>query len=343
MEAIKKFLESKSSAEKRKYIVYGIAGVVCILLLVIVVALNSKDETKEVSDFSNPDAKEIEKYNSRAEANKMGKIDSASLDVAMNDVFGEQQQQNTTENTTEYTPPDYSTANNSNNNSYTAPNYSSNSNSGSSGGGNYNSHSTYGDYSMWQADEPQNNSVGYSSKKGIPVKKKSTQVQESSYEDITPTTGYTAPNYNQPTNNNVDLSQQQQISAQLISQGSFQDGRTLSFALKEPATIKGNKLPKNFVIQGIGQFQNNRIMVRFNAIKVNNKLVPVNITLLDGNGIEGMGVAGAEKATEGESRVEQEIVGRTGTVGGIVSAVIKGKGSERAVSLKPKQVYLVIN
>ena len=342
MEAVKNFWETKSSADKRKYIVYAVAGVVCILLLVIVVALNSKDTTKEVSDFSNPDAKEVEKYNSRTEANKLGKVDSASLDVAMNDVFGEQEQQPYTIDNEQYSPPDYS----SNTSTYTAPSYSNSGSSGSSSsGGNYNSHSTYGDYSMWQSEEPRNNSVGYSSKNGVPVKKKTAQAEAPSYEDVTPN-NYVAPSYNQPTYNNssnVDLSQQQQISAQLISQGTFQDGRTLSFALKEATTIKGNKLPKNFVIQGIGQFQNNRIMVRFNAIKVNNKLVPVNITLLDGNGIEGMGVAGAEKATEGESRVEQEIVGRTGTVGGIVSAVIKGKGSERTVSLKPKQVYLVIN
>lgn len=342
MEAVKNFWETKSSADKRKYIVYAVAGVVCILLLVIVVALNSKDTTKEVSDFSNPDAKEVEKYNSRIEANQMGKIDSASLDVAMNDVFGEEEPQPYIADNEQYSPPDYS----SNTSTYTAPSYSNSGSSGSSSsGGNYNSHSTYGDYSMWQSEEPRNNSVGYSSKNGVPVKKKTAQAEAPSYEDVTPN-NYVAPSYNQPTYNNssnVDLSQQQQISAQLISQGSFQDGRTLSFALKEPATIKGNKLPKNFVIQGIGQFQNNRIMVRFNAIKVNNKLVPVNITLLDGNGIEGMGVAGAEKATDGESRVEQEIVGRTGTVGGIVSSVIKGKGSERTVSLKPKQVYLVIN
>ena len=55
MEAVKNFWETKSSADKRKYIVYAVAGVVCILLLVIVVALNSKDTTKEVSDFSNPE------------------------------------------------------------------------------------------------------------------------------------------------------------------------------------------------------------------------------------------------------------------------------------------------
>ena len=342
MESIKKFWASKSSAEKRKYIVYGIAGAVSILLIVIVVLLTSKDDTKEVADFSKPDAKEVKKFNSRAEANQLGKTDSASLDLAMNNVFGNEEEAVKPAEVEEYTAPTYS---NNNSNSYSQPSYSNNSSSNGGGGSGYNSHSTYGDYSMWQSDEPKNNSVGYSSKNGVPVKKKTAQAEAPSYEDVTPN-NYVAPSYNQPTYNNssnVDLSQQQQISAQLISQGTFQDGRTLSFALKEATTIKGNKLPKNFVIQGIGQFQNNRIMVRFNAIKVNNKLVPVNITLLDGNGIEGMGVAGAEKATEGESRVEQEIVGRTGTVGGIVSAVIKGKGSERTVSLKPKQVYLVIN
>lgn len=340
MEPIIKFWASKSSAEKRKYIVYGIAGAVSILLIVIVVLLTSKDDTKEVADFSNPDAKEVKKFNSRAEANQLGKTDSASLDLAMNNVFGKEEEVVKPAEVEEYTAPTYS---NNNSNSYSQPSYSNNSSSNGGGGSGYNSHSTYGDYSMWQSDEPKNNSVGYTNKKGVPAKKVK---QTESYEEITPQSNYTQPSYNQPTYNNssnVDLAQQQQVSAQLISQGTFQDGRTLSFALKEATTIKGNKLPKNFVIQGIGQFQNNRIMVRFNAIKVNNKLVPVNITLMDGNGIEGMGVAGAEKGSSAENQIGNEVISRTGTVGQIVGTVFKGKPSERTVSLKPKQVYLVIN
>ena len=185
-------------------------------------------------------------------------------------------------------------------------------------------------------------------KNNVPTKKKNEDSNEPKYTEIpsnNSNNGYVEPKYTETNYNqsNADFSQLQQIPAQLISQGSFQNGRSLSFALKEETTIKGNKLPKNFVIQGVGSFENNRIMVRFNAIKVKNKLVPVNITLLDGNGIEGMGVAGAEKPNDGESKISNEVLSRTGAIGGVIGSVISGKGSERKVDLKPKQVYLVIN
>lgn len=38
----------------------------------------------------------------------MGKVDSASLDVAMNDVFGEEEQQVYTAENGQYSTPDYS-------------------------------------------------------------------------------------------------------------------------------------------------------------------------------------------------------------------------------------------
>lgn len=343
MEKLKIFWESKSNQERRKIIVYAIAGVVSIALLVIVILLNTKSNEKEVADFSNPDAKEVEKFNSRSEANQMGKKDSASMNLAMDNLFGESETAPIQEESSTFYEPNYTGSSNA---EYQQPSYSSSSSGG--GSSSYNKHSTYGDYSMWQADEPQNSSVGYSSKNNVPAKKNNDNSNEPKYTEIPSSNsnvGYVEPKYTETNYNasNVDLSQQQQVSAQLISQGSFVNGRTLSFALKEATTIKGNKLPKNFVIQGVGSFENNRIMVRFNAIKVNNKLVPVNIALLDSNGIEGMGVAGAEKPNDGESKISNEVLSRTGAVGGVISSVISGKGSERKVELKPKQVYLVIN
>ena len=342
MEKLKIFWESKSNQERRKIIVYAIAGVVSIALLVIVILLNTKSNEKEVADFSNPDAKEVEKFNSRSEANQMGKKDSASMNLAMDNLFGESETAPIQEESSTFYEPNYTGSSNA---EYQQPSYSS---SSSGGGGSYNKHSTYGDYSMWQADEPQNSSVGYSSKNNVPTKKKNEDSNEPKYTEIpsnNSNNGYVEPKYTETNYNqsNADFSQLQQIPAQLISQGSFQNGRSLSFALKEETTIKGNKLPKNFVIQGVGSFENNRIMVRFNAIKVKNKLVPVNITLLDGNGIEGMGVAGAEKPNDGESKISNEVLSRTGAIGGVIGSVISGKGSERKVDLKPKQVYLVIN
>lgn len=320
--------------QKKQFLVGG--GLVIVVGAFIYFATPKSDD-KKADDFNIPENTDVKNYNSKTDAlnNKrtqqtgqdLGEIyrnDSvktetlnfSDLDKQMAQAQFNSTNQKEEPKTTSNNPPQQSISN---------------------------SHNVYGDYSMWQSDEPKNNSVGYTNKKGVPAKKVK---QTESYEEITPQSNYTQPSYNQPTYNNssnVDLAQQQQISAQLISQGTFQDGRTLSFALKEETTIKGNKLPKNFIIQGIGQFQNNRIMVRFNAIKVNNKLVPVNIILLDGNGIEGMGVAGSEKTNDVEGRAANEVISRTGTVGQIVNSIVKSKPNERTVSLKPKQVYLVIN
>lgn len=90
-------------------------------------------------------------------------------------------------------------------------------------------------YSMWQSEEPRNNSVGYSSKNGVPVRKKQHKYKQKPHLMKMLQAIIMLPHYNQPSYNNssnVDLSQQQQISAQLISQGNFQEGKNLIICIK---------------------------------------------------------------------------------------------------------------
>lgn len=73
MEQLKQFWENKSNEDRRKIIVYSIASLLAVFLLVGVYVLNSGDKKVAVDEISNPDAKEALKYNSRTEANQLGK------------------------------------------------------------------------------------------------------------------------------------------------------------------------------------------------------------------------------------------------------------------------------
>ena len=334
MESIKKFWASKSSAEKRKYIVYGIAGAVSILLIVIVVLLTSKDDTKEVADFSNPDAKEVKKFNSRAEANQLGKTDSASLDLAMNNVFGNEEEAVKPAEVEEYTAPTYS---NNNSNSYSQPSYSNNSSSNGGGGSGYNSHSTYGDYSMWQSDEPKNNSVGYTNKNVPKTTKGNRKSSEPEYTEI-PTPTYQEPSYsNSIASTTKSLSQGKQIRAKLLSQGYASNGRSLSFVLLESTKIAGETTPKGLVITGFAREENNRLMVNFSSIKVKNKTVPVLMTLFGSDGLAGLPIGGGSNGSdiEGEATnrgkdIIVEQANRIPVIGGIIGGAVRNNGSRTA-------------
>lgn len=327
MSKIINFWTNKSEADKRKIIVYSIAAVVCIILVVLVIAINSKPTENKVADFSNPDAKEVEKYNSRTEANQLGKKDSANLNVVMDDIFGDSQSTPTVE-PTPYYEPDYSSSNNS---EYQQPAYSpSPSSSGGNGSSNHNQHSTYGDYSMWQAEEPKNNSVGYTNTKGSPTttKKRNT---DPAYTEI-PTSTYQEPTYQTQTK---DLSQGKQIRAKLISQGYATPGRSLSFVLLEASKIGNTNIAKGQVITGVSSEENNRLMVNFSSIKVKNKIVPVQMQLFGSDGMAGLPVSGTNsnnagnEATSRGKDIVRDQVNRIPVIGGIISSAV-GSGNRTA-------------
>lgn len=208
-----------------------------------------------------------------------------------------------------------------------------------------NSHDVYGDYNMWQTQEPTRSNIGYKNAQKRPKVVKSKEIV---YDEVpTDVGGYSPPpsnNYNSYSNDRKSIAQAKQIPAQLISQGEIQEGRVLTFTLKEPAVIAGQSLPKNFPIQGIASFQNNRIMVTFNAINVNKKLYPVNIQLLDSNGIEGIGIVGAkERNTEIEDQVANQATSRIPVIGGIINSARKKNTNVRSVKAQPTTVYLLVH
>lgn len=332
MEKIKEFWNSKTDEERRKYIVYTVFGIVSILLFVGVYALNSKDDKQVVSEISNPDAKEAQKYNSRAEANQLGTKDSTSMNTAMDGIFGSSSSdeiQADTYSQPTYTEPTYTEP------TYTPPNYNNSggggrSGSGRSSGGNYNSHSTYGDYSMWQAEEPQNNSIEYTEVKNPQSPKKQQKIASktatASYDEV--------PTYSQPSygGNERKINQGTKVRAKLVSKGYATNGRSLSFVLLDPVTIGGEQAKKGQVITGNAVVDSERLIVRFGTIKVNGKTVNANALLLGYDGQEGLPVRGSSNRNGSEvgdmvRNEAQGTVSQIPIVGGILSRATSGSGS----------------
>lgn len=357
MEKIKDFWNNKTQEERRKIIVYGIAGLFSLLLIVGVVALNSTNEAERVSDISNPDSKEAQKYNSRAEANQMGKVDSTQMNTAMDNLFGESDTETNGDVFTDgesYSEPSYSQQ------TYSEPSYTQQNtqgySSGSTRGGNYNSHSTYGDYSMWQSDEPKNNSIGYtevrnypSQKKGQPTAKKSEQATIST-PDYIPEPTYAEPNY--AGSQSQDIRTGKQIRAKLLSQGFATSGRSLSFVLLDNANISGENIKKGQVITGVASEQNNRLLVNFSTIKANNKIIPVQMELYGSDGMAGLPISGSaggsnlgNEAKERAGDYARGQVNRIPVIGGVISGVVGGgnRTADNRIKLTPNIQCIIVN
>lgn len=333
MEKLKEFWTNKTDEERRKIIVYAVFGFVSVLLFIGVYALNSGDDKQTVSEITNPDAKEAQKYNSRAEANQLGTKDSTSMNTAMDGLFGSSSSDEIPTDTysqPSYTEPTYTEP------TYTPPSYNNNSGGSSSGGkkgGNYNSHSTYGDYSMWQAEEPQNNSIEYTEVKNYPTTKKqqkNSQSNTASYEEV-PT--YSQPNYGN-SEKKTNLSQGKKVRAKLVSKGYATSGRSLSFVLLEDVNISGEQAKKGQVITGNAVADGERLLVRFGTIKVNGKTVNANAFLLGYDGQEGLPVRGSSNnsgsgAGEFAKNEAQGVVSGIPVVGGILSRATSGGSGSR--------------
>ncbi|RNA63939.1 conjugative transposon protein TraM [Chryseobacterium nematophagum] len=344
MEKLKEFWNNKTDEERRRVIVYSIFGVVSVLLFVAVYMLNGNDDKQVVSEISNPDAKEAQKYNSRTEANQLGKKDSTSMNTAMDGIFGNSGSENSQADIysqSTYTEP-----------TYTPPNYNNNSGSGNKArekGSNYNSHSTYGDYNMWQAEEPQNNSIEYTEVKNYSnskiQQKNSSQNNVISYED--------APIYSQSsygvTEKKTIQSQGRKVRAKLVSKGYATNGRSLSFVLLEDVSIGGEQAIKGQVITGSTVAEGDRLFVKFGTAKINGKIVNTNAFLLGYDGQEGLPVRGA--ANNEGTRLEefaknetQGVLNGIPVVGGMISRATsssRSRDNESKIQL-PNNVECVI-
>ncbi len=337
MEKLREFWNYKSGEERRKIVVYSIASVTAVLLLGGVYFINNGERIQQVDEISNPDAKEAQRYNSRTEANQLARKDSSGLNTALDNLFGSSGPTSKTEDdqvtadAVGYTEP-----------VYTEPNYSRS--APSYGAENsYNSHSTYGDYSMWQTEEPKNNSIGYTEIRNVPTKSSSPLRNKKEMMD------YAEPVYSFPESTikaEQGIANGKQIRAKLLSKGYFQPGRTLSFVLLEPTEISGIKAPKGQIVTGVAMEQNNRLTVNFSTIKIKNKIIPAKLKLFGSDGMSGLPIAGGSQDTgmDVESRILSES-SRIPVVGGIVGNIsgVVGKQPDNRILLTSNTECIIVN
>lgn len=318
---------SKSEEDRRKIIVFSAFGLLIIIFVLVAVATFKSDKNKKVDEIGNPDAKEAQKYNTRTEANQMGKVDSTkNFNTAIDEVFGSSQPEQQNYDAGTYSQPTYENAPPPTQPTYTQPDYSAPKNSGG-----YNSHNTYGDYSMWQSDEPKNNSIEYTEVKNYSSSKKQPKNSVnngSSYEEVT---SFTQPSYG-GTEKKLIQSQGTKVRAKMVSTGYATNGRSLSFVLLDPVFIAGEQTKKGQVITGNAVINGDRIIVKFGNIKINGKTLPANAFLLGYDGEEGLPVRGSSNNNSGANedyiRTEaQNQANKIPIVGGLISRMGSGNRS----------------
>lgn len=349
MNPIEKFKEIDQT-EKRKYIVYGVFFLVSVIVLFLIYVLSGdgKPKDEEVAEMETAQT-ELEGYNTKLEA----------LTGKKNQVNAEDLGKVFTTDSVQSEEIDFSKIDQEINNAIAGNNQPQQQNNSVANNGRSdvsyqgsNSHNVYGNYDMWQNNEPSNSQIGYSEKHPIKQSKQSKEQpkQQLSYDEISVAqTMPQAPTIQQAPTGQNSMQQVEQIPAQLISQGYIENGRILSFALKKPATIAGQSLPKNFVIQGQAKIQNDRIYVLFKAFKYKGKLHQIKVDLVDENGISGIPIARGDESEEsvGESvagDVVREATSRIPVVGGILSRNTgrRKERQKRSVESQPVQVYLMV-
>lgn len=322
----KKFdIKNLSQEDKVKFIgIAVIALVFCSFIAYGYYSNNSNEDENVVEEMSNPDA-ELNKYNTKLDAMNGKKDPNLANDLentfSQTDMgeeesvnFDELDRQianlgNPTPTSKEENTPTFSNAGVGGGGSRTAP---------------QNSHNVYGNYDMWQTNEPKNNNIGYSNKSNnIPKKPKYEQPKIEYVETPMPTTTIAQAS---PAK---QVAEAKQVKAKLISKGQVTTGRTLSFMLLESTTIAGQKTAKGQIITGVAQEQNNRLFVEFSSVKINDKVYPATIELIGSDGMRGLPIAQSEDrnnngALENEVRNQAgNIVSRVPIVGGVLNSVTR--------------------
>ncbi|MFN3021831.1 conjugative transposon protein TraM [Chryseobacterium sp. TY3] len=329
MEKLKEIWKTQSEDQRRKIIAYSIVGVIGCGMFYGVYLIKGKDKTQKVEALSNPDAKAGKKYNSRLEANQMDKKDTANINMAIDEIFGTSKPDSKVEEKNEisnetYYEPDYSQ-------SYQQ---SQNTNQNYIGGG-----SSYSQPVNHYPDYRNNDSEFYEELKNnvriSKTKKKTVNPENDMYQNsIKELNEYTSTD---PTYKPITQQEKKtiQIKARLLSQGYVNTGKSISFVLLEKAVLQGHTVNKGQILTGIAQEQNNRLLVKFSTIKVNEKIIPVEMHLYGSDGMEGLPISATEQNQSNRaSSIISNTLGNIPIVGGIANDAIKSNSNDRRSNIK---------
>lgn len=327
MEKVKDLWKNQTEDQRRKIIAFSVVGLLGIGMFYGVYLIKGNDKNQKVEALSNPDAKAGKNYNSRLEANQMDKKDIVNINMAIDEIFGTSKPEPKVEENNEvsvetYYEPDYSQP------------VASQSNSQSYGGGG----SSHARPNNHYTDYKNNDSEFYEEKNSSPVQppknkalnseknKNQSSIQELDENIVT----------QQPQKKVVKQEAKTgQIKARLLSQGYVNTGKSISFVLLEKAELQGKTIKNGQIITGIAQEQNNRLLVKFSTIKVNGKIIPVEMQLYGSDGMEGLPISATEQNQNNRtSSIVSNTLGNIPIVGGIANDAIQNNSNNRRSNIK---------
>lgn len=327
MEKLKDLWRNQSEDQRRKIIAYSVVGFLGVGMFYGVYLIKGKDKNQKVEALSNPDAKAGKNYNSRLEANQMDKKDTVSINMAIDEIFG-----------TSKPEPKIEEKNEVSTETYYEPDYSqpieSQSNSRNYGGG-----SSYSKQRNQYADFKNIDSEFYEEKNTSPVEPAKKKVKIGSEKNT-----YQSSLQELDENTVTDQHQEKiikqetktgQIKARLLSQGYVNTGKSISFVLLEKAVLQGKTVKKGQIVTGVAQEQNNRLLVKFSTIKVEGKILPVEMQLYGSDGMEGLPISATEQNQNNPtSSIVSNTLGNIPVVGGIANDAIQNNGNNRRSNIK---------
>lgn len=327
MEKLKEIWKNQSEDQRRKIVAYSIVGFLGIGMFYGVYLIKEKDKNQKVEALSNPDAKAGKNYNSRLEANQMDKKDTVNINMAIDEIFGTSRPESKVEEKNEVSTE-----------TYYEPNYSQPVES-QSDSRNYSGGSSYSQPVNHYSDFKNNDSEFYKEKNSSPALSVQEKVKIKSEKN-------TYQSSLQELDENIATEQHQekmfkkevktgQIKARLLSQGYVNTGKSISFVLLEKAVLKGKTIKKGQIVTGVAQEQNNRLLVKFSTIKVNGKIIPVEMQLYGSDGMEGLPISATEQNQNNRtSSIVSNTLGNIPVVGGIANDAIQNNNNNRKSNIK---------
>lgn len=136
--------------------------------------------------------------------------------------------------------------------------------------------------------------------------------------------------------------QQNSIEAVIHDTQTIVNGSVVKIRLSNDIFLQGTMIPKNTFLYGIASLKGERVEVKINNIQFRNSIFPVELTVYDMDGIDGIYIPGAINRDVAKASADRSIqtLGLTGVTDSW-GAQAAGMGIEAAKSLMSKKVKLI--
>ncbi|MCC9020442.1 conjugative transposon protein TraM [Flavobacterium lipolyticum] len=141
---------------------------------------------------------------------------------------------------------------------------------------------------------------------------------------------------------NDDSQQQNSIQAVIHETQTIVNSSIVKLRLQNDVTLQGNVIPKNTFLYGTAALKGERLEVKIDNIQYRNSIFPIQLSVYDIDGIEGIYVPGTINRDSAKASADRSIqtLGLTGITDSW-GAQAAGMGIEAAKSLMSKKVKLV--